>query len=120
MQMARLRTGSYDLHMYTRHTAEVAPLRVGTQTDTLGESPIWGDRAQCLYGVEIRRPAIRRLHPVRGRIDRWAMPDLMASIALTDEDRLLVALFDGVSGRLEAFARTPEVVPGHRFNDGWA
>jgi hypothetical protein len=48
------------------------------------------------------------------------MPDLMASIALTDEDRLLVALFDGVSGRLEAFARTPEVVPGHRFNDGWA
>lgn len=110
--------------MHTPRTAEIAPLRIGAQTDILGESPIWDDRAQCLYWVDIRRPAIRRLQTASGRIDSWTMPALVGSIALTDEDRLLVALpqfialFDVVSGSLEAFARPPEVVPGHRFNDG--
>ena len=104
--------------------ASSALQRIGSQTDILGESPVWDERAQCLYWVDIRRPAIRRLDPDSGRIDTWAMPDLVGSIALTDEDRLLVALpqfialFDVVSGSLEAFARAPQVVPGHRFNDG--
>ena len=66
--------------------------RIGTQTDILGESPVWDERAQCLYWVDIRRPAIRRLHAASGVIDTWPMPDLVGSIALTDEDRLLVAL----------------------------
>ncbi len=98
--------------------------RIGTQTDILGESPLWDERAQCLYWVDIRRPAIRRLHPASGMIDSWPMPDLVGSIALTDEDRLLVALphfvalFDPISGSLEAFASPPQHVPGHRFNDG--
>ena len=110
--------------MHIPPAAEVAPTRIGTQTDILGECPLWDDRARCLYWVDIRRPAIRRLDPDSGRIDTWAMPDLVGSIALTDEDRLLVALpqfialFDVVSGSLEAFARAPQVVPGHRFNDG--
>jgi len=104
------------------------PRRIGTQTDILGESPIWDERAQCLYWVDIRRPAIRRLDVARGAIESWAMPDLVGSIALTDEGagdgRLLVALphfvalFDPVSGSLEAYAAPPRQVPGHRFNDG--
>lgn len=100
------------------------PRRIGTQTDILGENPIWDDRTQCLYWVDIRRPAIRRLNAGTGHVDTWAMPDLVGAIALTDEGRLLVALpqfialFDEVSGSLESFARPPETVPGHRFNDG--
>ena len=98
--------------------------RVGSQTDILGECPLWDDRDQCLFWVDIRQPAIRRLQPSTQRVDSWEMPDLVGSIALTDEGRLLVALpqfialFDVVSGSLEAFARPPAVVPGHRFNDG--
>ena len=52
------------------------------------------------------------------------MPDLVGSIALTDDGRLLVALpqfsavFDTASGSLEPFARPPELIAGHRFNDG--
>ena len=97
---------------------------MGTQTDILGESPVWDERAQCLYWVDIRRPAIRRLHPASGVINTWPMPDLVGSIALTDDERLLVALpsfialFDPLSGSLEAFAHPPQRVPGHRFNDG--
>ena len=110
--------------MQIEPAAAPVPRRIGTQTDILGESPIWDDRTQCLYWVDIRRPAIRRLHTASGRFDSWAMPDLVGSIALTDEGRLLVALpqfialFDLVSGSLESFARPPEAVPGHRFNDG--
>ena len=98
--------------------------RIGTQTDILGESPVWDERAQCLYWVDIRRPAIRRLHAASGAINSWPMPDLVGSIALTDEERLLVALphyvalFDPVSGSLEAFVQPPHHLPGHRFNDG--
>ena len=110
--------------MQIEPAAAPVPRRIGAQTDILGESPIWDDRTQCLYWVDIRRPAIRRLHTATGRFDSWAMPDLVGSIALTDEGRLLVALpqfialFDLVSGSLESFARPPELVPGHRFNDG--
>ncbi|HUD32181.1 MAG TPA: SMP-30/gluconolactonase/LRE family protein [Variovorax sp.] len=111
--------------MHNDETPEAAPWRrIGTQVDILGESPIWDDRDDCLYWVDIRRPAIRRLRPQDGRVDTWEMPDLVGSIALTDEGRLLVALprfialFDPASGSLEAFARPPRIVPGHRFNDG--
>lgn len=105
-------------------TASAAPRRIGTQTDILGESPVWDERAQCLYWVDIRRPAIRRLDPATGQVDAWPMPDLVGSLALTEEGRLLaalphfIALFDPVSGSLESFARPPRRVPGHRFNDG--
>ena len=105
-------------------SASSALQRIGSQTDVLGESPVWDERAQCLYWVDIRRPAIRRLYPASGVIDTWPMPDLVGSIALTDEERLLVALpnfvalFDPLSGSLEAFAHPPHQVPGHRFNDG--
>ena len=98
--------------------------RIGSQVDILGESPLWDERRQCLYWVDIRQPAIRRLDPDSGKIDSWQMPDLVGSIALTDDDRLLVALpqfialLDTHSGSLETFARPPERLPGHRFNDG--
>ena len=98
--------------------------RIGQQSDILGESPLWEDRAQCLYWVDIRRPAIRRLRWSAGEVDTWAMPDLMGSIALTDEGRLLVAttrqisLFDPVGGTLAPFVEPPPQPGDHRFNDG--
>lgn len=110
--------------MKTEQASAAALRRIGTQRDILGESPLWDERAQCLYWVDIRQPAIRRLIPATGQIDSWAMPDLVGSIALTEEGRLLVALpqfialFDTTSGSLESFARTPSRVAGHRFNDG--
>ena len=98
--------------------------RIGTQTDILGECPLWDERLQCLYWVDIREPAIRRLDSSTGHVHSWPMPDLVGSIALSDDGRLLVALpqfiavFDTASGALEPFARPPELIAGHRFNDG--
>lgn len=101
-----------------------SPVRVGDQADIVGESPLWNEREQVLYWVDIRRPAIRRLDHASGRIDTWTMPDLVGSIALCSDGRLLVALpenvafFDVATGSLEPFAAAPTRIPGHRFNDG--
>ena len=102
--------------------AELA--RVGTQTDILGESPLWDERAQALYWVDIRRPVVRRLHAESGRVDTWPLPETVGSIALTDGGRLLVAmgaeiaLFDPATGGCETLATLPQRIEGHRFNDG--
>ena len=98
--------------------------RVGTQTDILGECPLWDDAEQCLYWVDIRRPAIRRLNYATGEVHSWSMPDLVGSIALVDDGRLLVALpqqialFDPASGALSPFVTSLAMPEGHRFNDG--
>jgi len=98
--------------------------RVGTQSDILGECPLWDGSANCLYWVDIRRPAIRRLRHDNGQVDTWTMPDLVGSIALTDEGRLLVALpsqmalFDPQNGELQPFLSNLPMREGHRFNDG--
>ena len=100
------------------------PARIGTQTDILGESPIWDDRLGCLYWVDIRLPAIRRFDPVVGAIDTFPMPALVGSIALADDGRLLVALsrqitlFDPRTGSMQDFVAPPSMPPEHRFNDG--
>ena len=106
------------------HAASDPVRRIGSQTDILGESPIWDDRTQCLYWVDIRQPAIRQLDVCTGQVHSWPMPDLVGSIALCDDGRLLVALpefiavFDTASGSLEPLARPQSLIAGHRFNDG--
>ena len=102
--------------------AELA--RVGDQTDILGESPLWNEREQALYWIDIRRPALRRLDHASGRIDTWSLPDLVGSIAFCDDGGLLMAIseriasFDLATGSLTTIATLPTRIPGHRFNDG--
>jgi sugar lactone lactonase YvrE len=97
--------------------------RIGEQVDILGESPLWDGDAQALVWVDIRRPAIRRLHPASGRLETWPMPEMVGAIALVDDGRLLVAmgaeilLFDPANGARETLASVPRP-DGHRFNDG--
>lgn len=98
--------------------------RVGQQRDILGESPLWDERQQALYWVDIRRPALRRLDHVSLAVETREMPALAGSIALAGPGQLLVAiaervaLYDWEQRRLETIAELPEHVPGHRFNDG--
>jgi len=98
-------------------------LRIGEQTDILGECPLWDEREQALYWVDIRAPAIRRFTFVTGRIESWAMPGPVGSIALAEVGHLLVALPDRLAywkigtDQFETLA-VPHLISGHRFNDG--
>ncbi len=107
-----------------RHGIGIYPGRVGTQTDILGESPVWDDRTQSLFWVDIRAPSIRRYQIETGRISTWGLPGLVGSIALADDGRLLVAmpnqvsLFDPSDGQLELLVAGLKLPEGQRFNDG--
>jgi sugar lactone lactonase YvrE len=104
--------------------ADHALQRIGTQTDVLGECPLWDETKQCLYWVDIRRPAIRRLRHASGELSTWPMPEMVGAIALVDDGRLLVALssqialFDPESAALVTFVQGLAMPEGHRFNDG--
>ena len=73
-------------------------LCVAQGRDVLGECPLWDDERHLLWWVDIRAPALCLLDPEKRTTTRWRLPDLVGSIALTDEGslaapgRLLVAL----------------------------
>ena len=98
--------------------------RIGSQFDVLGEGPTWCAREQALYWVSIRQPAVRRYSPASGKVDSWAMPDVIGSLAVRRQGGLLVALrsalslFDPASGELTPLASPEAHLEHHRFNDG--
>lgn len=97
--------------------------RIGTGTDVLGEGPVWDPEGQALYWVDIKAPAVQRLGP-DGAVARWAMPDVVGSLAPADDGRILVALrdrfclFDSAGGDFTELARLRDDGEGVRANDG--
>jgi sugar lactone lactonase YvrE len=98
--------------------------RIGTQRDILGECPLWDERRQCLWWIDIRAPALRCLHAASGEVQSWVLPELVGSIALASDDRLLVALgcrlalFNPAQGTWQTLAQLAFDEPDMRFNDG--
>jgi sugar lactone lactonase YvrE len=105
-------------------TLASAIARVGTQRDILGECPLWDERTNGLWWIDIRAPALRHWQSDTSELRTWPMPELIGSIALADDGRLLVALstrlalFDLASGAFETLAEPNFANPDHRFNDG--
>lgn len=104
--------------------AQPQPTRVGTQTDLLGECPLWDERLQCLWWVDIRAPALRRWDAKREALSTWPMPELVGSIALTESDGVLLvalrsrlALFDTARESFDTLVQA-KLPADHRFNDG--
>ncbi len=92
---------------------------------TIGESPLWCEAEAALYLVDIKAPALFRLHPASGRLDRWAVTsDLGAFTLLPDRSGALVALRSGLArldfatGGLEPVAPAPFDPDLFRFNEG--
>lgn len=108
-----------------RAAARMPLVRVGAQADILGECPLWDGQAQCLWWVDIRAPALRRWHPASGQFRSWALPELIGSIALTDDPPWLLlalssrlALFHPERECFETLAEPRFADPNLRFNDG--
>jgi len=97
--------------------------RVTQNTDILGECPLWSEQEQALYWIDIRRPAIQRWHPASDAMRTWPMPDIIGSIALCGNGRLLVAsrslhYLDTATGKLTRLVKQAAEDPTLRFNDG--
>jgi len=97
--------------------------RVTQNTDILGECPLWSEQEQALYWIDIRRPAIQCWHPASDAMRTWPMPDIIGSIALCGNGRLLVAsrslhYLDTATGKLTRLVKQAAEDPTLRFNDG--
>jgi len=90
----------------------------------LGEGPVWSDRDNALYWVDIRRPAIHCQRFATDTLQTWTMPDLISSLAVRESGGLLVALrsalstFDSVTCEIIPLAAPEKDRPTQRFNDG--
>lgn len=91
---------------------------------TLGEGPIWCERTQRLFFVDIKAPTIHALSWPACTLQSWPMPSAIGAVALREKGGLVAALKTGFAFvDLETGATTPIANPDvqnpqNRFNDG--
>ncbi len=89
---------------------------------SVGESPVWDDKENKLYFVDIRGQAYYCMDYKSGKYERYEVDQLIGCLALCDDGNLLISLEDGIymadhSGKLKP-AHDPVRVKGDRLNDG--
>jgi sugar lactone lactonase YvrE len=90
----------------------------------LGECPVWDPERAMLAWVDIYNHRVHQFDPASGRDRYFDIGELVAALALTDGDRLLLALRDRLAlldprtGELEPLCRIDLGHPDTRLNDG--
>jgi L-arabinonolactonase len=91
----------------------------------LGECILWCERTGRLLWTDIPAATLWAHTPATGATRSWAMPEKLASFALTgDDDRLLLGLASGLaffslsSGAVERICDVEPELPATRINDG--
>lgn len=100
-----------------------APEVAVASRDLLGECPLWDEREQALWWVDIHAPAVKRFDPASGEVRVLPMPEPVGSLALRSGGGLLAALQSGIfildeTGQLKLFSRPEQHPTDHRLNDG--
>jgi len=90
----------------------------------LGEGPVWDERGNTLYWVDIKAPSLHALHLATGRTRRWPMPEMIGAVGLREGPGLVGAFQNGFafidleSGNVTGIADPEADRPDNRFNDG--
>ena len=90
----------------------------------VGEGPVWDDRAQVVWWVDIKGLTLHRYDPATGTDRTWPMPSRLGTVQLRAGGGLVgafkqgFALIDPETGAVTTLV-DPEVhLPDNRFNDG--
>lgn len=95
--------------------------------DRVGESPVWDQRLQALWWVDIESRLLRRWTCKTELVREWVLPERVGCIALAENGQVIAALenrivaarpMDSGAIELETLATIGHSVPGMRFNDG--
>ena len=98
--------------------------RISATADLLGESPVWDCARQRLYWVDGVSRRVHGYEPASGATRDWSVPSIIGSVALGQDETLIVALVDGiycldlVSGAVTPLFQPAPADPRIRFNDG--
>ena len=101
------------------------PLCVWPAGAQLGEGPIWSQRRQALFWVDILGRKLHCFTPRGSGVRTWEFAEEISVVAEHEsDDKLIVAMrhhfawFDPATGGLEYVADAESDRPGNRFNDG--
>ena len=90
----------------------------------LGECPVWSERDQTLYWIDIYAGRLNCFNPSTGANRVWQHNEPIGSFALCMDGTALLALqsglfrYDLVSEKLTPLAHPERHLPGNRLNDG--
>jgi len=106
--------------------APLSPLRcVWPAKAQLGEGPVWSERRQALFWVDILGRKLHCYSPCDSAMRSWSFEEEISAVAeRRDHSSLIVTLrhhfafFDPDTGQLEKIFDAESDRPGNRFNDG--
>jgi len=90
---------------------------------TLGEGPVWVERDQALWFVDIKGHKVHRFHPASGDHKSYDAPCQVGWVLPADDGSFLAGLqqglarFDPLDGRFDVIATPEAAIPGNRLND---
>lgn len=104
----------------------MSEVRVVAHTqDRLGETPLWCERTQTLWWLDIENPTLHSFRPADGTQRSFPMPgQFLGSLALRDNGGLMVAVdrslqfCDPATGALTPFLQVEPDDLDNRLNDG--
>ena len=65
---------------------------LSTKRLVVGESPLWDDKNQILYTVDVRGKTIQKRKWVTGETIELQMPQMVGSIALMEDGALMASI----------------------------
>ena len=90
----------------------------------LGEGPVWVQRDQALWFVDIKKQQIHRFDPVDGSRNSWDAPEQVGFVFPAERGGFVAGLQSGLyhfnerSGGFEEIEKIDTDKPGNRLNDG--
>ena len=90
----------------------------------LAEGPVWDERAQQLYWIDIERGRICRFDPGSRSNQEWILGTRVGFAVLTEQGDMLAGTQEGLirfsceTGTSSLYANVESDLPSNRFNDG--
>jgi L-arabinonolactonase len=91
---------------------------------SVGEGPVWDVQTQKYFWIDILEKAVYRLDPATGKTQRWSVPNIIGSMAITQDGNAIVALANGVhtldfaTGECRMLATSPDLNDQVQLADG--